>query len=147
MALRPFAGESFDHLEDFPLEQLANKFSAGQGSTTNIPELLKILHTLLIEQTTYCRSILLLDVVKLFKTIYASQMNPSSEDEPLFSNEEFTELEIENISAKVERALKEKIVITYLIKGKLNGDQADTSIRDLRFSLGSIKISSTPLAR
>ena len=63
LVLRPRECDSLDHLDEFPLDDLAARLPTSRGDPQTIPDLVKLIHETLMEQDTYRRSIALTDVV------------------------------------------------------------------------------------
>ncbi len=78
-----------------------------------------------MDQADYGRVTLLVDVVQLFKKYYASVAPQDVEEQEQFVIENIPDFEIEEICLQVEAALKERIIVTYLSKGKLQRDEAE----------------------
>jgi hypothetical protein len=117
-------GNASDHLPQFPVEELENAmYSAGKKSS--LPELLSVLHGCLIGQIIYRRSLSLIDVVQVLKRMIASEYEHEIEPNFRVSEERLGQNEIRQIKNDVEIALKEKIVLTYLAKGKINRTEAE----------------------
>lgn len=85
--------------------------------------MLKILHDVLVEQSEYRRSITIMDAVQVFRPFMQEQT--TRDDEETIEPDRLLESEIESIRQKVELALKEKIILTYLARGKVNRLQAE----------------------
>jgi len=123
---------------EFPLEKIITEFSMnGNESDTN--SLLERLHQILINQSEYRRSVLLTDVVSLFKKYFSVEINDASEENELLllspvHNDGFEEYETLQVKQKVENYIKEKILLDYFVKGKINKEEAESiylTIRDI----------------
>lgn len=129
--LQPAQCDPLDEREAFPFELLQHHFLDCARHHHTIPELLDIIHAIVTEQTTYRRSLPFADVVQLCKLVYIEQEEiPAVDGEP--ASEGFSDAEILQILTQVERTLQEKILVTYLATGKLNGRQAEGVFLALR---------------
>jgi hypothetical protein len=116
--------EPLDHLEAYPINKLQCDFleSAKRGYSTH--ELIEILFGVLNAQDEYRRSIPLVDAVQLFKKIFQSELEYENIDENM-SPDTLSAQDIEEVRNEVENALKEKVVVTYYAKGKLDKQQSE----------------------
>lgn len=123
---------------EFPLEKIITEFSMnGNESDTN--SLLERLHQVLINQNEYRKSILFTDTVSLFKKYFSAEINDAYEINELLllspvHNDGFEEFEILQVKQKVENYIKEKILLDYFVKGKINKEEAESiylAIRDI----------------
>lgn len=128
LVLRPLSIDSLDHLQEFPIEEVEKGLRTGRRASQTIPHLLKRLNDVLARQDGYRRSIPLADVVQLFKRVYASDLEIPESEEPVFSSGDLTSFEVAEICEQVEKSLKEKIFLTYLVKGKLTKSQAEAIV-------------------
>lgn len=118
MVVRPRVMPSLDFCGRIPPEDLEKLFLARARTRQSIPELLVILYTIFAQQSAYRRSIPLLDMVRLFKTVY---LNEAAGPEGECAGNECDGLspsEIDDLREGVEAALKEKVFLTYVIRGK-----------------------------
>ena len=115
---------------EFPFEKILAEFSMNDnGSDTN--DLLNRLHQILTGQCEYRRSVLLTDVVSLFKKYFSAEINNTYEvnEQLLLSpvlNDGFEEYETTQVKQKVENYIKEKILLDYFVKGKINKEEAES---------------------
>lgn len=123
---------------EFPFEKILNEFNIhGNGSDTN--SLLNELWRILINQGEYRKSILLTDAVSLFKKYFSAEINDAYEINELLllspvHNDGFEEFESLHVKQKVENYIKEKILLDYFVKGKINKEDAESiylTIRDI----------------
>ncbi|MHB8931773.1 MAG: hypothetical protein ACYC5R_14350 [Melioribacteraceae bacterium] len=97
---------------EFPLEKIMTEFDmSGNESDTN--SLLNQLHQIVISQCEYRRSVLLIDVVSLFKKYFSVEINDANEVNELLllspvHNDGFEEYETLQVKQKVENYIKEK---------------------------------------
>ena len=78
-----------------------------------------MLFEILTGQSEYRRSLPLLDVVRFFKTVYINEgVNPDGEDLGV-KCDGLSPSEVEELRQGVEAALKEKVFLTYVIRGKV----------------------------
>ncbi len=124
IVLTPKTAETLNHLDTFPLEILERQFLVRVGQHRAIPHLLGVLNEVLLEQSTYRRSIPLIDVVQMLKKIFRSESEIYTQ-EYVPQVDGLAEFEIEQLRVDVELALKEKILFTYLVRGKIDRKQAE----------------------
>jgi hypothetical protein len=122
LVIRPLHEDSIDHLGPLPIETLERGLYGSVEKT--IPEVLECLSKLLCSQSEYRRSIPLLDIVGVLKRSIGSEYEQSvDESEPGLDG--LARTEIEAIRSQVEVALKEKILLTYFARGKIDRRQAE----------------------
>jgi hypothetical protein len=125
MVVQPANAERLDHLEQFPIEELEREFLARSGHSRTTPEMIQTLYDVLTEQSCYRRSIPLFDVMLMFKKLYRDEYEPPTVDDTWQSLEGLQKTEIEELRREVETVLKEKILLTYFARGKLERKQAE----------------------
>lgn len=125
LVLIPTKADSLENLEPYPADSLERSFLERAHNCHTIPQLLNILYEIVINQSEYRRTITLIDVVHLFKKIYLESAEIYRDAEEHINTDTLSESEIERIHADVQLVLKEKIVITYLARGKLDRRQAE----------------------
>jgi len=116
--------EASEHLAPFPPDELEREFRQSVNHESSIGQLLSILHAILKHQSAYGRSVLVVDVVQIFKRFYRSDVD-EADDVALRPHEGLTRFEIDEMRRHVELALKEKILLTYLARGKIDRRQAE----------------------
>jgi len=121
--------ERGNHHPDFPIGQLLLNIERN-NRTLQTSELLKHIYNTLEKQSEFKKSVYLFDVVLLFKNYFNSEYNYDYEidESSLLSKIDgdcFEEYEIQNLRQKVEYFIKEKIMINYFLKGKLNKVEAE----------------------
>jgi hypothetical protein len=124
LVIYPDGNEPLDQLEAYPLDILQNDFLSAAKREHSTNQLIKVLHDTLVGQSRYRRSIPLMDVVQLFKKIYQLEYEYENSDETL-TPAILHSVDTERIRFEVENALKEKIVLTYFAKGKVDRKQAE----------------------
>jgi hypothetical protein len=129
LVLRPRAEDSLDHLDSFPMESVEREFLNRASGKRSTPGLLEILYQVLIEQSQYRRSIPLVDVVQILKKVYGHESELLASTDALPSFDGLNEFEIEQIRSQVEFALKERILLTYFARGKVNRKEAEAMCR------------------
>ena len=125
IVVQPAKEERLDHLEPFPVEELEREFLARSGRSHTTPELLKALYDVLTEQSSYRRSVPLFEIMQILKRVYRDEYEPATIDDSWHSLEGLRSFEIEELRREVETALKEKILLTYFARGKLDRKQAE----------------------
>ncbi len=122
----------------FPFEKIMTEFNMNSNeSDTN--SLLNQLYQVLTTQNDYRRSILLTDAVLLLKKYFSAEMNNTYEVNELLllspvHNDGYEEFETLQVKQKVENYIKEKILLDYFVKGKINKEEAESiylTIRDI----------------
>jgi hypothetical protein len=114
---------------EYPVEKLMVDFEF-DGKRPNTVNLLKCLYNILDCQTEFRKSLTLIDVVTLFKKYFnvLSDNKHELDERTLLSsikNDEYEEMEIQQIKQKVENFVKEKILVNYFLKGKVNKNEAE----------------------
>lgn len=122
--LEPNNHEPQNHLSHFPMEELEKELSNRVGHQLSAKIFLTFLNNILTEQTQYRRSIPLYDLVQILKKLHYEDFDPPSETQPL-STEGLQEFEIGQICREVETVLKEKILLTYFTKRKIDRKEAE----------------------
>lgn len=136
MVLAPLHIDQLDYLEPFPGDELEAKFFAEAQQQLNVDELLHSLHTILKQQSCYRRTLLLYQVVQLFKRFYQRGDDDDLTRGHLSAPDGLSDFEIEDLRAKVELALKEKIFYSYLLPNKVNRLEALSMLRAFDDMLG-----------
>jgi hypothetical protein len=136
LVLRPRHAESLNHLEAFPLEELERALLARNARPQSTIDFLQILCYILCGQSQYRRSLPLIDVVQLFKIAYQAEAEPADGEVDHFSLDRLTEFEIERLRSQVELTLKEKILLTYFARGKVNRREAEAMFDAFHEMLG-----------
>lgn len=123
--LKPTGCDVLEHLPQFPREQLeADLLSAVDHQRTS-DKLLEVLYSILVHQEMYRRSVPLNDVVQACKKLFQAGYQPEEQSDFHSEIESLTDFEIETLCTQVEYVLKEKIVLTYLARGKINRKEAE----------------------
>ncbi len=120
----PIDVDPLEGCEPFPALELERALLQTANSRQSIPQILESLHNILANQKKYRRSLLLIDASIIIKRLYQSAFAPKDEVEHLWSFDGLGEFELLRLRREVESALKEKIVLTYLTKGKIDNNQA-----------------------
>ena len=129
LVLRLKGCSSFDHLPSFSLDELERCFHFASEKPRTIPVLLDVLHKILSDQSDHRQEVLLVDAVQLFKKYYSPTVPQDVEEKENVIVENPPEFEIEEICSQVETAVKEKIIVTYLSKGKLRQEEAQAILK------------------
>jgi len=124
MVLMPHDCNASEHLPPFPPDELEREFRHSVYHETTIGHLLSILHDILKDQSAYRRSVPVVDVVQIFRRFYRGDAEEAA-DVTLRLHDGLTEFEIDRMRRHVELALKEKILLTYLARGKTDRRQAE----------------------
>ncbi len=124
LCLVPRQGDALEELGPFPQDELGRIFLPAISSRSSIPQMLEILHGIVCNQRDFRRSIPLIELVWLVKGIFQSDFNPELSVDHPWSLDGLSQEELQRIRIDVENALKEKILLTYLVKGKLTDSEA-----------------------
>lgn len=125
VVLTPCGVDSNEHLPPFPVDELENVFTGRVKTHRTIPELLKVLHEVLSEQMMYRRSVPLIEVVQVFKRAFAEDFEQQFDHDHQLIFDGLTSFEKDRLRRQIETVLKEKILVTYLAKGKLARNEAE----------------------
>lgn len=123
IVIKPKNVDTLNYRELFPIDEFERELSNRLDHQPSTPEFIHELYNILITQETYRRSMTLVEVTQIFKKVFQRDFEPI--DVESFSVEGLTEFEIDRIRMQVELALKEKILLTYLAKGKVNRKEAE----------------------
>jgi hypothetical protein len=120
--VKPRAVDALDHRPSYPLTQIEAELFALKGAASSTPDLLDKIASILMEQEEYRRSIPLIDVVQVAKSLF-ERLAPSEASMDLGELDRTTEdlVEIKNSALGV---VNEKIISTYLLKGKVSKSEA-----------------------
>jgi hypothetical protein len=132
MVLFPLHYDPLDHLGPFPPDELARLVVQGVSSRYSIPQMLETLHHILVGQSDYRRTVSLIDIASMFKGSYQSDYSPETSIDHPWSSDGLSVLELERLRHEVENALKEKILLAYLVRGKVTDPQARAMFNALR---------------
>jgi hypothetical protein len=124
VVLYPLPEDPLDQLPAYPQELLIREFCNRAQRSHSTHQLVAILHDILMSQDQFRRSVALIDVVQIFKKIFELELEYEKENEPTLLGS-LSPDDIEKLRAEVEDALKEKIVVTYFAKGKIDKRQAE----------------------
>jgi hypothetical protein len=122
--LFPLSTEPLEHLEPFPTDELEQFIAQSANSRQTIPQILDCLHELLSNQEKYRRTIVLTDIALIVKNVYQSDFSPETSVEHSFPIDGLSDFELSRVRHDVENVLKERILLTYLAKGKVTGEEA-----------------------
>ena len=132
LVLFPLRLDALDHLGPFPPDELAGRLVQEASSRHSIPEMLETLHHVLACQSQYRRTISLIDVASMFKNSYQTDFSPETSVDHPSSSESLSEFELRRLRHEVENALKEKILLAYLVRGKVTDQQAQAMFNALQ---------------
>ena len=132
IVLFPLQHEPLDHLVPFPPDELARRFMQEVTSRYSIPEMLETLDHILAGQSEYRRTVSLIDVASMFKGSYQGDFSPVTSVDHPWSSDGLSEFELRRLRQEVEIALKEKILLAYLVRGKVTDPQARAMFNALR---------------
>ncbi len=134
LLVRPSSGDTLEHLGPFPFDELQRLFLERARTRQTIPELLHDLAIVLMEQSRYRRSIPLMEIVLIVKKVYLEEGEATTADASQIQLDGLQGLEIDELRVQVETVLKEKILLTYFARGKVDRKQAEAmaeAIHDL----------------
>ncbi|MBI4810958.1 MAG: hypothetical protein HY800_05875 [Ignavibacteriales bacterium] len=113
-----------DHLEEFPREELEQELMSRIDHQCTTPEFLELLYDVLVNQSKYRQSMPVVEVVQILRKAYHAGCE-ETDNYQIFSDEGLTEFDVKNIRLQVGMALKEKILLTYFARGKLDRKEAE----------------------
>lgn len=116
-------GDALEHFEAFPPILLEKELASESVNTKEIPEVVSILSKILSRQHQYRRSIPLIDLVQIIKSLYGqvpTREETTSVDLRLLEDEEF-----HHLRQRVLQAVNEKILSTYFLKQKITREEAE----------------------
>jgi hypothetical protein len=118
----PKTVDALDHRPSYPLTQIEAELFALKGVAFSTPELMDKLASILIGQEEYRRSVPLIDVVQIIKSLF-ERLAPSDPSMDFGELDRTTEdlVEIKNCALAV---VNERIISTYLLKGKISKSEA-----------------------
>ena len=120
--VKPKTVDALDHRPSYPLTQIEAELFAAKAGASSTPELLDKLASILVGQEEYRRSLPLIDVVQVIKSLF-ERLAPS--DPPMdFGELDRTTEDLVEIKNNALDAVNEKIISTYLLKGKVNKSEA-----------------------
>lgn len=117
--LSPRHDDSLDTLPPFPSEELEKRFLERASTHDSIPVLLNALWEVLVRQSEYRRAVRLTDVVQMCKLVYLSHDGIEPEESPPNAADQLSASDIKQMSLQVEGVVKERIFLTYVVRGKL----------------------------
>jgi hypothetical protein len=123
--ITPATGPDLNHLPSCNVDRLKSEFHARLEGVRQTPQLLGILHRVLVSLTEFRRSIPLADVVHLFKGLYQGEQRLEFEEQEAQSLEGLRPFEIDQLRTQVEQVLKEKILVSYVAHGKVDRKQGE----------------------
>ena len=132
VVLVPLHVDPLDHLGPFPMDELERHFVREASSRNSIPRLLEILHGVLGGQCVYRRTLPLIEVVVIFKSLFQNDFVPETSIDHEWSLDGLGEFELRRMRYEVENVLKEKILLTYLVRGKVTDKQAAAMFKTLQ---------------
>lgn len=122
-------GDALDHLEAFPADLLEKELASESVNRKKIPEVLNILSKILSRQRQYRRSILLIDLVQIIKSLYGQP--PASEETTSVDLRSLEDEELYQLRQRVMKAVNEKILSTYFLKQKITREETEKLSRVL----------------
>lgn len=125
MVVRPSCEDSLDQKQPFPFDRLERTLLERIDHEPAIPHVLQCLRDILCSQTEFRRSIPLFDLVHILKKSIGDSYEWTIDEHEHTDNEGLSHEEIDRIRSAVEVALKEKILLTYLARGKIDRRQAE----------------------
>ncbi len=120
--VKPKAVDALDHRPSYPLTQIEAELFALRGAASSTPELLDKLASILTEQKEYRRSMSLIDVVQVIKSLF-ERLAPSDASMD-FGELDRTAEDLVEIKNSALGVVNEKIISTYLLKGKMSKSEA-----------------------
>jgi len=124
LVMKPKHSSAIEDRSAFPIEELEQEFLSRVDHTCTTQQMLQLCYEIVTGQSKYRQSVPLAGVVQMFKKVYGDNPESVGEEHP-FVTAGLAVFEIDHIRVQVETALKEKIVLTYLARGKLNRKEAE----------------------
>lgn len=107
-------------LKLFPIDLLENEiYSRIDHRSLTTPYLLDVLHSVFKENESYEPSVLLIELVQIFKRIQSYEIVNMEEDQ-IINCEDITNYDIQQVRSEVELKLKQQLIFTYYYSGKMN---------------------------
>ncbi len=133
LVLRPKDYDSLDHLPPYPSDKLDREIQEFFNPSDSVSQFLSRLKEILVGQSEFRRSVPILEIVRILKRIYHEDLAWSEDGRDVVcpQGDELYDFEIEGIRREVNTAVKEKILLTYLARGKINRQDADAMARSL----------------
>jgi len=123
LVLRPRDRDPHDERPAFPMEELVRRLSGVPAARRSVSALMNVLHRLLLGQKIYRMSLPLVDVTGVFKQLYAGEF--VHEQGTAFAPfDGLSESDLQVIRAEVETVVRQKVLVTYVMKGKVGVDEA-----------------------
>ncbi|MGC8654149.1 MAG: hypothetical protein ACP5US_09200 [Candidatus Kryptoniota bacterium] len=118
--------DSLNSLPEYPLEKLQKDISRYKPGNAKISDFLNAIYQILADQEEYRRVIPFNVLVNLLKKINVQINADLTEDQFSFEHELISNLDREIMLRQVEKVVSEKILSSYLLKGKVNESEAKT---------------------
>jgi len=125
LVIKPSNNSSHDHLPKIPFRQLEQRFKGVVVKPYTTPCLLSSAMYILQEQDTYRHSLPMFEAVKLFKKHYSQLSDTGNKKQASIDLSALTEFDHQIMKADVLKTIKEKILTTYVISGKINFKEAN----------------------
>jgi len=123
VVIRPRNRNPRDELPEFPAEEMSRLLFGATGKNRSITELLKDLHGVLTGQKLYRQSVTLLEVTGVFKRLFSADLTNDENVAPA-PFDDLSELDLDMIRGEVETVVRQKILLTYVVKGKMGVEEA-----------------------
>ncbi len=122
--------DEFDkNLPRFPIDLLENEiYERIDHRKLTTPNLLEILHSVFKEKKCFYPSVLLIELVHIFKKIQSYEIINMENGLEIYC-EDKTNYDIQQIRGEVEFILKQKLIFTYFYSGKLNIKEVEAYLR------------------
>lgn len=122
--------DDFDkNLPRFPIDLLENEiYDRIDHKKLSTPNLLEILHSIFKEKNCFYPSVLLIELVHIFKKIQSYEIINMEDGLEVYC-EDKTNYDIRQIRGEVEFILKQKLIFTYFYSGKLNIKEVEAYLR------------------
>lgn len=122
--LVPAERDPLDELDAFPMDELERELSVVSSATADIPQMLQSLAQLLTQQSAYRRSVPLIDLVQVFKNIFRRDSVDEKRDVSEIDLTHLNDSDLIPLRRRVLETVNEKIVTSYLLKRKINREEA-----------------------
>ena len=125
LVIKPSNNSSHDHLPKIPFRELEQRFKAVVTKPYTTPGLLSSVMYLLQEQDIYRHSLPMFEVVKLFKKHYSQLSDTGNKKQASIDLSALSEFDHQIMKTDVLKTIKEKILTTYVISGKIDFEEAN----------------------
>ncbi len=125
LVIKPSENSSLEHLPAIPFRELEQRFISRVTKPYTTPHLLSVLFSLIQDQDSYRHSMPLFKIVRLFKRHYSHIYSKDNEQKGSIDLSTLSQTDYQIMKLEVFRTLREKILSTYVVSGKINFKEAN----------------------